>query len=143
MLMPKKTKYRKVHRGRLKGWSKGARTIAFGDYGLVALAPGYITARQIESIRVAISRKMKKEGESFFRIFPSKPMTKKPAEVRMGGGKGAPEFWVAPVKRGRIVVEVAGVDLDFAKDVLRQVSYRLPIATRFVVKGSEDQVVYK
>ena len=142
MLLPKKTKYRKVHRGRMKGWSKGARTIAYGDYGLVAMVPGWLTSRQIESVRVAISRKIKKTGDYFFRVFPDKPASKKPAEVRMGGGKGAPEFWVSVVKRGRVIVEINGVDREEAKKILIGAAHKLPIRVHFVEKGHEDRVQY-
>jgi large subunit ribosomal protein L16 len=140
--MPKKTKYRKVHRGNLGGWSKGAREIAFGEYGLIALEPAWITARQIEAVRITISRRLKKIGEFFFRIFPDKPVSKKAAETRMGGGKGSPEFWVAVVRRGRVLVEISGVDKAVAKEVFKQVAYKLPIAVRFVEKGEELSVQY-
>ncbi len=142
MLMPKKTKYRKVHRGNRRGWSKGARTVFFGNYGLIAVEPGWLTSRQIESVRISLSRKLKKVGEYFFRVFPDKPISKKPAEVRMGGGKGGPEFWVSVVKRGRVLVEVSGVDLATAKEVLKGAQYKLPMKTRFVEKGAEDSVQY-
>ena len=133
MLMPKKTKFRKVQKGRLKGRSKGCRTIAFGDYGLIAVEPSWVTARQIEAIRVAISRKLKKVGTYFFRMFPDKPVTKKPAETRMGKGKGSPEFWVAVVKRGRVILELGGgLSRDEAKQILEAASYKLPMKTRFV-----------
>jgi len=132
MLMPKKTKYRKVQRGRLKGLSKGARTLAFGTYGLRAVDPGLITARQIEAVRVTVSRRLKKVGEYFLRMFPQKPMTKKPAETRMGKGKGSPEEWVSVVKRGRIILEIKGVSDKVAKEVLKSAGYKLPIKTRFV-----------
>lgn len=137
MLMPKKTKYRKVQRGRMKGLAKGARTLSFGDFGLVALEPGWITSRQIEAMRVTMSRRLKKEGELFLRVFPDKPVTKKPAETRMGKGKGSPEFWVSVVKRGRVVCEVGGVDRDYAKQILKAVSYKLPIKTRFIDKNEQ------
>ncbi len=135
MLMPKKTKYRKVQKGRMAGRSKGARTLHFGDYGLVAVEPGWVTARQIEAIRVTMSRKLKKLGEYFLRVFPSKPITKKPAETRMGKGKGNPEFWVSVVKRERIVCEIKGVDVTFAKKVLKEVSYKLPLKVRFIARS--------
>ncbi len=136
MLMPKKTKYRKVQRGTMKGRSKGARDVHFGEYGLQAVEPGWVTAQQIEAIRVALSRKMKKkEGSTFIRIFPDKPITKKPAETRMGKGKGNPEFWVAVVKRERIICEVSGLTEQEAKEAFRLVAYRLPIKVRFVRKG--------
>ena len=133
MLMPKKTKYRKVQRGRLKGRSGGSRII-FGDYALVAVEPIWLTARQIEATRVAISRKLKKVGEMFIRVFPSKPITKKPAETRMGKGKGAPEFWVCAVKRDKVLFEVKGIGEDLAKQVLKAASYKLPMKTKFVSK---------
>lgn len=139
MLMPKKTKYRKEQRGRLTGLSKGCRTLHFGDYGLVAEEPSWVTARQIEAVRVTVNRKLKKIGELFLRVFPSKPITKKPAETRMGKGKGNPEFWVCPVKRGRIILEISGsFTLLEAKEILKAVSYKLPIKTRFVAKGQVD-----
>jgi len=135
MLMPKKTKYRKVQRGRLKGVSKGARTFVFGDYGLVATEPCWITARQIEAIRVTINRKLKKIGTLHLRMFPSKPITKQPAETRMGKGKGSPEFWVCPVKPGRIMLEIGGgVGREEAKVILGSAAYKLPIKVRFVAK---------
>lgn len=141
MLMPKKVKYRKVQRGRLTGLSKGARTVMFGDYGLMAVEPAWITARQIESVRVTIARKLKKIGTSYLRMFPDKPVSKKPAETRMGKGKGGPEFWVACVKRGRVILEIAGTfTLEEAKDILKSASYKLPIKTKFVVKGQEEAV---
>jgi len=132
MLMPKKTKYRKVHRGRMKGLAKGGRTLHFGEYGLVAVEPGWVTARQLESMRMVISRVVKKIGSLYIRIFPDKAVTKKPAETRMGKGKGTPEFWVSVVKRGRIVVEVSGVDRECAKKVLKSASHKLPIKTKFI-----------
>lgn len=131
MLMPKKTKYRKVQRGRLKGKSR-ASSLVFGDYGLVAVEPIWLTARQIESARVAINRKLKKVGEMFLRVFPDKPITKKPAETRMGKGKGNPEFWVCAVKRGKVLVEVKNIDADLAKKVLKSAAYKLPMKTKFV-----------
>jgi large subunit ribosomal protein L16 len=135
MLMPKKTKYRKVQKGRVNGISKGARTIAFGDFGLLALEGARISARQIESLRVAVNRRLKKVGKSFLRMFPDKPVTKKPAETRMGKGKGNPEFWVAVVKRGRVIVEIGGgVPREEAKDILISAAHKLPIKTRFVSK---------
>jgi len=140
MLMPKKTKFRKVQRGTLKGRSKGARTIAFGEYGLQAIEPTWLTAQQIESMRVGLSRKLKKIGTFFLRVFPDKPITNKPAETRMGKGKGAPDTWVAVTKRGRIVCEVAGVSEREARNILKHVSYKLPMKTRFVKKGHEAAV---
>lgn len=137
MLMPKKTKFRKAQRGRLTGRSKGARTIHFGDYGLVALEPVYLSARQIEAVRVTINRKLKKIGELFLRVFPDKPISKKPAETRMGKGKGSPEFWAASVKRGRIILEIKGdFDLKVAKEILKAATYKLPMKTKFICRES-------
>jgi len=130
--MPKKTKYRKVQRGRMKGISKGARDVAFGDYGLQAVEPAWMTARQIEAIRVTLSRHLKKIGKLFLRVFPHKPITKKPAETRMGKGKGGVEEWVAVVKRERIICEVAGVDEKEARSILKSAAYKLPMKTKFV-----------
>jgi large subunit ribosomal protein L16 len=135
MLMPKKTKYRKMQKGRMRGLSKGARTIEFGDFGLVALEPAWISARQIEALRVAINRQLKKVGKSYLRMFPDKPISKKPAETRMGKGKGNPEFWVAVVKRGRVIVELGdGLSRAEAKQILASASHKLPIKTKFVAK---------
>ncbi|MBM3887278.1 50S ribosomal protein L16 [Candidatus Dependentiae bacterium] len=139
MLMPKKTKFRKAQRGRLKGLSKGARTVHFGDYGLMALEPVWLTARQIESVRVTINRKLKKLGEAFLRVFPDKPISKKPAETRMGKGKGSPEFWVAPVKRGRVILEIKGnFDLTVAREILQAAAYKLPLKTKVVARNPES-----
>ena len=134
MLMPKKVKYRKVQRGRMKGLSKGALEVAFGEYGLQAVDPVWLTARQIESMRVALSRRTKKVGKLFLRVFPDKPVTKKPAETRMGKGKGGVEEWVAVVKRGRIVCEVGGVGEKEARAILKSAAYKLPMKTKFVKK---------
>jgi len=135
MLMPKKTKFRKVQRGRMTGISKGARTVAFGEYGLLALEPVWMTARQIEAIRVTVSRRLKKVGKLFLRVFPDHPVTKKPAETRMGKGKGNPEFWVAVVKRGRVLIEVSGIDRAEAQEALRIAASKLPIKTKFIDKS--------
>ena len=135
MLMPRKTKYRKVQKGTLKGRSKGGRTVIFGEYGLQAVEPSWVTAQQIEAMRVALSRQLRKMGKFFLRIFPDKPITKKPAETRMGKGKGAVDKWVAAVKRDRIVCEVLGLDEASARAVLKLVSYKLPLKTRFVKRG--------
>ncbi len=137
MLMPKKIKYRKVQRGRRTGLSKGARTFEFGEYGLRAVEPTWLTAQQIESIRVTMSRKLKKIGEFFIRVFPDKPITKKPAETRMGKGKGGVEQWVAVVKRERIICEISGVDEETAKSILKLAAYKLPMKTKFVKKSDE------
>jgi large subunit ribosomal protein L16 len=135
MLMPKKTKFRKMQRGRMTGRSKGARTIEFGEFGLQAVDPGWLTAQQIEAIRVTMSRKLKKIGKIFLRVFPDKPVTKKPAETRMGKGKGPVDKWVSVVKRERIICEISGLDEQEARLVLRQAAYKLPMKTRFVKKN--------
>ncbi len=132
MLMPKRTKHRKVHRGRRTGVAKGGTTVNFGEYGLQALEEGWITSRQIESSRVAITRAVKRGGKVWINIFPDKPVTKKPAETRMGSGKGNPEFWVAVVKPGRVMFELAGVPEDLAREAMRKAGHKLPIKTRFV-----------
>lgn len=135
MLMPKKTKYRKVQKGTMRGRSKGARTVMFGEYGLQAVEPIRLTAQQIEAIRVTISRKLKKVGQFFLRVFPDKPITKKPAETRMGKGKGNPEFWVSVVKRDRVICELAGVNEVEAREIFKAAAYKLPMKTRFVKKA--------
>lgn len=134
MLMPKRVKYRKVHRGRRRGKAERGSTVAFGDFGLKALDCGWITSRQIEACRVAITRTMKRDGKVWIRIFPDKPVTKKPLETRMGKGKGAPEFWVAVVKPGRIMFEVSGVSKDIAQRALQLASYKLPLKTKISVR---------
>ncbi|NDD54525.1 50S ribosomal protein L16 [bacterium] len=142
MLMPKKTKYRKVQKGRVAGMSKGARNVQFGDFGLMAVEGARISARQIEAVRVAVNRRLKKVGKAFLRMFPDIPVSKKPAETRMGKGKGNPEFWVARVKRGRVIIEIGGgVTRDEAKLILEQAAYKLPIKTKFVEKqtGNVEQ----
>ena len=138
MLMPKKIKFRKVQKGKIKGLSKGARTVYFGEYGLEAVEPSRVSAQQIEAMRVTLSRHLKKIGESYLRVFPDKPVTRKPAETRMGKGKGNPEVWVAVVKRGRIVCEVSGVSEVLARKVLKLAAYKLPMKTRIVKKGQES-----
>lgn len=134
MLMPKRVKYRKAHRGRMKGKATRGNTVAFGDFGLKALEPHWITARQIEACRVALSRRMKRDGKIWIRIFPDKPVTKKPLETRMGKGKGAPEFWVAVVKPGLVMFEVGGVDPDIAMEALKLAAHKLPIKTKIVTR---------
>jgi len=134
MLMPSRTKYRKQQRGRLKGKSYRASTLAFGDYGLKALEPAWITNKQIEAARVAISRTLKRGGKIWIRIFPDKPYTKKPAETRMGKGKGNVEGWVAVVKPGRIMFEIGGVSRDVAEEALKLAADKLPIKTKFVTR---------
>jgi large subunit ribosomal protein L16 len=132
MLMPKRVKYRKTQRGRMKGKAQRGSTLAFGEYGLKALEPGWITNRQIEAARVALTRSLKRGGKVWIRIFPDKPVTKKPAETRMGKGKGNPEEWVAVVKMGRILYEMEGVPIKVAEEALRLAAHKLPISTRFV-----------
>ncbi|OGR86732.1 MAG: 50S ribosomal protein L16 [Elusimicrobia bacterium RIFCSPLOWO2_01_FULL_60_11] len=132
MLMPTRVKYRKSQRGRLKGISKGGNRVSFGEYGLEALQSSWITARQIEACRIALTRFIKKGGKLWIRIFPDKPISKKPAETRMGKGKGAPEFWVAVVKPGRILFELEGMPVELAKEAMVLASHKLPIRTRFL-----------
>ncbi|RPI75594.1 MAG: 50S ribosomal protein L16 [Ignavibacteriales bacterium] len=132
MLMPKRVKYRKAQRGRRRGKAYRGSSVAFGDYGLKAMEPVWITSRQIEACRVALTRKMKRDGKVFIRIFPDKPVSKKPLETRMGKGKGAPEFWVAVIKPGRIMFEVSGVTKELAHEALGTCSYKLPIKTKVV-----------
>jgi len=134
MLMPKRVKYRKSQRGRMAGKAQRGSTISFGDLGLKALQPHWITSRQIEACRVAVTRKMKRDGKVWIRIFPDKPVSKKPLETRMGKGKGAPEFWVAVVKPGRILFEVSGVSKELAKSALQLASNKLPVKTKFVTR---------
>ena len=134
MLMPKRTKYRKVQTGRNKGKAKGGTRVTFGEYGLQSQEPGWITARQIESARVAMTRKIKRGGKVWINIFPDKPVTEKPAETRMGSGKGNPEYWVAVIKPGRVMFELAGVDEDLAREAMRLAGNKLPVKTKFVVR---------
>ena len=139
MLMPKKTKFRKVHRGRRRGETKGQATVQFGDYGIKALENGWITSRQIEAARVAMTRKIKRGGKVWINVFPDKPYTKKPAETRMGSGKGNPEGWVAVIKPGKVMFELAGVPEDLAREALRLAGHKLPIKTKFVMReGAES-----
>jgi large subunit ribosomal protein L16 len=132
MLMPKKVKWRKQSRGRMRGQTKGGAMVSFGEFGLKAMEPGWITSRQIEAARVAISRAMSRTGKMWIRVFPDKPVTKKPAETRMGKGKGAPEGWVAVVKPGRVMFELSGVPVEMAKEALLRAAHKLPIKTKFV-----------
>ena len=134
MLMPKKVKYRKRQKGRMRGLAFRGSSLNFGSYGLMALDPGWITNRQIEAARIAMTRHIKRGGKVWLRIFPDKPVSKKPAETRMGKGKGAPEFWVAVVKPGRILYEMEGVSLDIAKEAMRLAAQKLPIHTKFITK---------
>jgi len=132
MLMPKRVKFRKQQRGRMRGKAQRGSRIAFGEFGLKALEPAWITARQIEAGRIAMTRSLKRGGKVWIRIFPDKPVTEKPAETRMGKGKGAPEYWVAVVKPGRILFEIGGVPKDVAQEAMRLAAHKLPIRTRFV-----------
>jgi large subunit ribosomal protein L16 len=132
MLSPSRVKYRKVHKGRMKGAAKGGDRVSFGEFGLQATACGWLTARQIEAARIAINRTVKRGGKLYIRIFPDKPISKKPAETRMGKGKGAPEYWVAVVRPGRMLYEIQGVPEDLARKAFTRAHHKLPISTRFV-----------
>ena len=144
MLQPKRTKFRKTHKMKIRGIAKRGDQLAFGSFGIKALDECWVTSRQIEAARIAITRFMKREGQVWIRIFPDKPITKKPAEVRMGKGKGAPEYWVAPVKKGRMLFEAEGVPLDVAKEALRLAAQKLPIVTKFVIRRDfVEEVVVK
>ena len=134
MLMPKRVKHRRVHRGRMKGVATKGNTVTYGEYGLVAQECAWITANQIEAARIAMTRSIKRGGQVFIKIFPHKSVTKKPAEVRMGSGKGAPEYWVAVVKPGRVMFEISGVSEDDAREAMRLASHKLPIKCKFVKK---------
>jgi large subunit ribosomal protein L16 len=134
MLQPKKVKHRKQQRGRMRGKAKGGTDVAFGDYGLVALEPGWISNRQIEAARVAMTRHIRRGGKVWINIFPDKPVTKKPAETRMGSGKGNPEFWVAVVKPGRVMFELSGVSEAVAKEAIMRAAHKLPIRSKFVTR---------
>jgi large subunit ribosomal protein L16 len=140
MLMPRKVKHRKQHRGRMTGQAKGGTSVTFGDYAIQALEPGWITARQIEAARIAMTRHVKRGGKVWIRVFPDKPVTEKPAETRMGSGKGNPEFWVAVVKPGRIMFELAGVDEALAKSAMERAIQKLPIKARFVTRRDQEEV---
>lgn len=133
-MMPKRVKYRKVQRGRMRGMARRGNTVTMGDYGLQALEPAWITNTQIEAARVAMTRHMRRGGKIWIKIFPDKPVTKKPAEVRMGSGKGNPEYWVAVVRPGRVLFEVAGVSEDVAREALRLAAHKLPIKTQVVAR---------
>jgi len=134
MLQPKRTKFRKMQKGRIRGLAYRGSTVAYGSFGIKTMDEGFITSRQIEAARIAITRHMKREGQVWIRIFPDKPMTSKPAEVRMGKGKGAPSHWVAPVRPGRIMFEVDGVELDTAKEALRLGAQKLPVRCKLVTR---------
>ena len=137
MLMPKKVRHRKVHRGRTKGMAKGGTRVTYGDFGIQALEPGWLSNRQIEAARIAMTRKIKRGGKVWITIFPDKPLTEKPAETRMGSGKGNPEHWVAVVKPGRVMFELAGVDETLAREALRLAIQKLPIKARVVARTEE------
>ena len=142
MLLPKRVKYRRVHRGRMTGKALRGNTLAYGEYGLQAVEPGWITSNQIEAARIAMTRFTKRSGQVWIKIFPDKPVTKKPAETRMGSGKGSPEYWVAVVKPGRVMFEIAGVSEEVAREALRLASHKLPVKCKIikreeVVEGGE------
>ncbi len=139
MLMPKRTKFRRVHRGRMKGEATRGNTLTYGSYGLVATEPAWVKSNQIEAARVAMTRYIKRGGKVWIKIFPDKPVTKKPAEVRMGSGKGAPEFWVAVVKPGRVMFEMDGVSPEIAREAMRLASHKLPCKCKFVMKEENTQ----
>ncbi|MBO5022706.1 MAG: 50S ribosomal protein L16 [Clostridia bacterium] len=139
MLMPKRVKYRRVHRGRLTGKAYRGNTITYGQYGLVATEPAWITSNQIEAARIAMTRYIKRGGQVWIKVFPDKPITEKPAETRMGSGKGSPEYWVAVVKPGKVMFEMGGVDVEVAKEAMRLASHKLPIKCKFVVKDAEEE----
>ena len=138
MLLPKRVKYRRQQRGRLKGAAHRGNEVTYGDYGLVALEPAWITSNQIEAARIAMTRYIKRGGQVWIDIFPDKPITEKPAETRMGSGKGSPEYWVAVVKPGRVMFEMDGVTPDIAKEAMRLASHKLPIKCKFVKKDEQD-----
>ncbi len=138
MLMPKRVKYRRVHRGRMKGAAHRGNFIAYGDWGLQATEPCWVTSQQIEAARVALTRYTKRGGQVWIKIFPDKPVTKKPADTRMGSGKGAPEYWVAVVKPGRVMFEIGGIDGDIAKEALRLAAGKLPLKTKIINKETQE-----
>ena len=138
MLMPKRTKYRRVQRGRMKGAASRGNKIAYGEFGIQAMEPGWITGNQIEAARVAMTRYTKRGGQVWTKIFPDKPITEKPADTRMGSGKGSPEYWVAVVKPGRIMFEMDGVDLEVAREAMRLAGHKLPIKTKFIYKEEQE-----
>jgi large subunit ribosomal protein L16 len=140
LLAPSRTKYRRQHRGRMKGEAQRGSTLSFGDYGLQALEPCWMEARQIEAARIALTRFMKRGGKVWIRVFPDKPVTAKPAETRMGSGKGAVDHWVAVVKPGRIVFEIGGVSEEVAREAVRLAGHKLPVKTRFITRGEAESV---
>ena len=139
MLLPKRVKYRRVQRGRLKGKANRGNKVNYGEYGLQALQPAWITSNQIEAARIAMTRYIKRGGQVWIKIFPDKPVTEKPAETRMGSGKGSPEYWVAVVKPGRVLFEIAGVSEDVAREAMRLAMHKLPIKCKFVAKEKEAE----
>ncbi len=139
MLMPKRVKRRRQHRGRMKGQANKGNTISYGEYGLVATEPAWITSRQIEAARIAINRKIKRGGKVWIKIFPHKPVTQKPAETRMGAGKGSPEFWVAVVKPGRVMFELAGVSEDLAAEAMRLAAMKMPVKCKFIKRDDLEK----
>ena len=141
MLLPKRVKYRRVHRGRMTGKALRGNKVNYGEYGMIATEPGWIKANQIEAARVAMTRYIKRGGQVWIKIFPDKPVTKQPAETRMGSGKGSPEYWVAVVKPGRIMFEIAGVSEETAREALRLASHKLPIKTKIVKREAQTQEV--
>ena len=138
MLLPKRVKYRRVHRGRLKGKAYRGNKVTYGDFGLQALEPSWITSNQIESARIAMTRYIKRGGQVWIKIFPDKPITEKPAETRMGSGKGSPEYWVAVVKPGRVLFEIKGVAEETAREAMRLAMHKLPIKCKFVTKAEQE-----
>ena len=138
MLLPKRVKYRRVHRGRMTGKATRGNTVSYGEFGLQALEPAWITSNQIEAARIAMTRYTKRGGQVWIKIFPDKPVTKKPADTRMGSGKGSPEFWVAVVKPGRVMFEIAGVPEDVAREALRLASHKLPIKTKVIAAAAAE-----
>ena len=137
MLAPKRVRHRKTHKGRMKGIAYRGAEVSYGEYGLKATEPGWITSRQIEAARIAMTRYVKRGGKIWIRIFPDKPITKKPAETRMGSGKGSPEYWVAVIKPGRVLYEMGGVDEAVAREAFRLAAYKLPISTKFIAREAE------
>jgi large subunit ribosomal protein L16 len=140
MLMPRKVKHRKQQRGRMEGLAKGGTEVSHGDYGIQALEPGWVTARQIEAARIAMTRHVRRGGKVWINVFPDKPVTQKPAETRMGSGKGNPEFWVAVVKPGRVMFEIAGVPEPLARSAMERAIQKLPIKARFVTRAHQEEV---
>ena len=139
MLLPKRVKYRRVHRGRLKGKALRGNKVSHGEFGLVALEPAWVTSQQIEAARIAMTRYIKRGGQVWIKVFPDKPVTEKPAETRMGSGKGSPEYWVAVVKPGRVMFEMAGIDEVTAREAMRLAGHKLPIKTKFIKKEEGEE----